>query len=415
MWMGFSFSFEFFFKCLENWIDNNSFSSSNQISPLTACCPGRTSSQPNPFLHSSCSIIFMRIMYGGKNPNGSNKAVIFFNSKRFVYPVPSSSEIDSYVYTSSFAFQMIPNVLMAISQSLNLYFLHDQLLLWSVIELRNYFLAYIPADYQSFDSSWYDLITVLSSVTESIVLSMYVDYNTLLDPIGSVCLFFGMLSGDKLSFKWWRINTKYHPVELENVWLVLRLGSKFLHNIHWYFQSSEWIPILNYISAITQTQAAGCLLNHKSTFIWSCCNFRSWWIALSDVQLSFADPSKTILTLVVDVSGRSTEKCDRNQPSFVPSLSTLCRYRFFKYWAIISYFFPGSGFLIITFMCWLSDSKPSNSYCQLVRLSSMEFRSRIFHLCVLVIYSLFAMLQYQLDSVFLDHLGGCHLPVHITF
>ena len=95
----------------------------------------------------------MRIMYGGKNPNGSNKAVIFFNSKRFVYPVPSSSEIDSYVYTSSSAFQMIPNVLMAISQSLNLYFLHDQLLLWSVIELRNYFLAYIPADYQSFDSS----------------------------------------------------------------------------------------------------------------------------------------------------------------------------------------------------------------------------------------------------------------------
>ena len=155
------------------------------------------------------------------------------------------------------------------------------------IELRNYFLAYIPADYQSFDSSWYDLITVLSSVTESIVLSMCVDYNTLLDPIGSVCLFFGMLSEDKLCFKWWRINTKYHPVEPENVWLVLRLGSKFLHNILWYFQSSEWIPILNYISAITQTQAAGCLLNHKSTFIWYCCNFRSWWIALSDVQLSF--------------------------------------------------------------------------------------------------------------------------------
>ena len=113
-----------------------------------------------------------------------------------------------------------------------------------------------------FDSSWYNLIPVLSSVTESIVLSMYVDYKTLLDPIGSVCLFFGMLSGDKLCSKWWRINAKNILVELENVWLVLRLGSKFLHNILWYFQSSGWIPILKYISAVTQTQAAGCLLNH---------------------------------------------------------------------------------------------------------------------------------------------------------
>ena len=266
-----------------------------------------------------------------------------------------------------------------------------------------------------FDSSWYNLIPVLSSVTESIVLSMYVDYKTLLDPIESVCLFFGMLSGDKLCSKWWRINAKNILVELENVWLVLRLGSKFLHNILWYFQSSGWIPILKYISAVTQTQAAGCLLNHKSTFIWSCCNFRSWWIALSNVLLSFADPSKPILTVVVDLSGRSTEKCDRNQPSFVPALSTLCRYPFFKYWAIISYFFPSSVFLIITFLCWLSYSKPSNSYCQVVRLSFMEFWSRIFHLCVLGIYSLFAMLQYQLDSMFLDHLGGCHLPVNITF
>ena len=224
-----------------------------------------------------------------------------------------------------------------------------------------------------------------------------------------------MLSGDKLCSKWWRINAKNILVELENVWLVLRLGSKFLHNILWYFQSSGWIPILKYISAVTQTQAAGCLLNHKSTFIWSCCNFRSWWIALSDVLLSFADPSKPILTVVVDLSGRSTEKCDRNQPSFVPALSTLCRYPFFKYWAVISYFFPSSVFLIITFLCWLSYSKPLNSYCQVVRLSFMEFWSRIFHLCVLGIYSLFAMLQYQLDSMFLDHLGGCHLPVNITF
>ena len=77
-------------------------------------------------------------MYGGKNPNGSNKVVIFFNSKRFVYPVSSSSEIDLYVNTSSFAFQMIPNVLMAIPQSLNLYFLHGQLLLWSEGLLLNY-------------------------------------------------------------------------------------------------------------------------------------------------------------------------------------------------------------------------------------------------------------------------------------
>ena len=48
-------------------------------------------------------------MCGDKRTSGSNKVAIFFNSKRFVYPAPSSSEIDLYVNTSFFPLQAIPN------------------------------------------------------------------------------------------------------------------------------------------------------------------------------------------------------------------------------------------------------------------------------------------------------------------
>ena len=147
----------------------------------------------------------MRIMYGGKNPNGSNKAVIFFNSKRFVYPVPTSSEIDLYVNTSSFAFQMIPNVLMAIPQSLNLYFLHDQLLLWSEGLLLNYAAS---------SSHTFQLITKVLTVHDT---TWSLSCHQLLNPLCCPCTlittlnltpsevfvyFFGMLSGGKLCSKW---------------------------------------------------------------------------------------------------------------------------------------------------------------------------------------------------------------------
>ena len=95
----------FFFKHLESWMEeDNSFCSSNQVSNLKACSLGRSSSQSNPLIHSSCSIILIHIIYGDINPKLSNKVAIFFNSKRFIYPVPSSSEIDLYVNISSFAF-----------------------------------------------------------------------------------------------------------------------------------------------------------------------------------------------------------------------------------------------------------------------------------------------------------------------
>ena len=122
-------------------------------------------------------------MQGNKKTSGLNNVAIFFSSKHFVYPVLSSSQID-WLISEYIVFCILDN-----TQSLSLYILYMIsfcMVLRTFVELENHFLAYIPADWQSFDSSWYNLIPVLSWVTKSIVPSMYVDSNTTLDPIENV-------------------------------------------------------------------------------------------------------------------------------------------------------------------------------------------------------------------------------------
>ena len=70
--------------------------------------------------------------------------------------------------------------------------------------------------------------------------------------------------------------------------------------------------MLKCISVMSQTNAIGWLLNCKSTFTKSWCNFGLGWIAsLNDFPLNSADLPETILTLVVDLLGRRTGKCGR--------------------------------------------------------------------------------------------------------
>ena len=70
--------------------------------------------------------------------------------------------------------------------------------------------------------------------------------------------------------------------------------------------------MLKCISVISQTNAIGWLLNCKSTFAKSWCNFGLGSIvSLNDFPLNSADLSETILTLVVDLLGRRTGKCGR--------------------------------------------------------------------------------------------------------
>ena len=119
----------------------------------------------------------------------------------------------------SFAYQTIPNVFIdgysPKSKPTFSAWSASGIVLRTSVELDNHYLAYIPADCQIFDNSWYNLTPVFSSVTESIVSFMYVGSNTALD---SIYVFFGMFPGDKLCAKWWWIDAKYHPVELEHIW-----------------------------------------------------------------------------------------------------------------------------------------------------------------------------------------------------
>ena len=72
-------------------------------------------------------------MQGNKKASGLNNVAIFFSSKHFVYPVLSSSQIDSLI-SEYIVFCILDN-----TQSLSLYSLHDQFIgSWSIKSLSGF-------------------------------------------------------------------------------------------------------------------------------------------------------------------------------------------------------------------------------------------------------------------------------------
>ena len=111
-----------------------------------------------------------------------------------------------------------------------------------------------------------------------------------------------------------------------------------LHRKRWYGLSSDAIPILSYISAISQTTATGYLLKRSRTSNKSCCNFGPWCMtSFSDTCWPFAEASKTILVLVVSFSGLITGKWGRSHLVLVlSSAPTFLMYPFSSYWLMMS-------------------------------------------------------------------------------
>ena len=92
----------------------------------------------------------------------------------------------------------------------------------------------------------------------------------------------------------------------------MRLWLVPLHRNLCYGLSSCSIPILRYISAMSQTMATGKRLNRKSTSNGSRCSFGPWWItSFRDMSSHVAEASKTILVLVVSFSGLITGNCGK--------------------------------------------------------------------------------------------------------